>query len=98
MWDLRDAVARKLITIWDSLPMADKKVEPAVGHLGYRGCILRDAAKREWEAFGGLVSLRTKSGVEVRADPVREFEKALIASAPKGRLPEDLLYGGWNQV
>lgn len=98
MWDVRDGVAKKLVEIWDSLPVADEKAESAPGRLGYRGCFLRDATTREWQAVGGVVSLRSKSLVEVRADPVRKFEKNLIASAPKGVLPEALLTGAWNQT
>ena len=98
MWDVRDGVAKKLVEVWDSLPVVDENAEPEAGHLGYRGCFLRDAAKREWQAFGGVVSLRSKSLVEVRSDPVRKFEKSLIASAPKGVLPEELLTGAWNQT
>ena len=98
VWDVRHAVAKKLVEIWDSLPVANEKAEPDSGHLGYRGCFLRDAAQQEWQAFGGVVSLRTKSRVEVRADRVRKFERALIASAPKGVLPEGLLSGAWNQA
>jgi hypothetical protein len=96
VWDVSNVVAKKLVKIWDALVLADKKVQPAPGHLGYRGCFLRDAGTREWDAFGGVVSLESAAGVEFRSDPVRQFETALIASAPKGRLPEGLLSRAWS--
>lgn len=96
VWDVSNVVGKKLVKIWDALALADKKAQPEAGHLGYRGCFLRDAGKREWDAFGGVVSLESAEGVEFRSDPVRQFEAALIASAPKGRLPEGLLSGAWS--
>src|SRR5215469_8248985 len=96
VWDVSDAVARKLVTIWDSLPLAGRKAEPAPRHLGYRGCFLRDAKNGEWDAFGRVVAHASPSGVELRVDAAREFERTLVSSAPQGVLPEDLLTGAWS--
>lgn len=96
VWKVSNVVARKLVKIWDALALADKKTKPAPGHLGYRGCCLRDPGKREWDAFGGVVTLESAAGVEFRSDPVRKFEATLIASAPKGLLPQGLLSGAWS--
>jgi hypothetical protein len=51
--------------------------------LGYRGCRLEAPDGRVWTAFRELVSL----GADGRRDGGREFERALIASAPAGILP-----------
>jgi hypothetical protein len=96
VWDVSDAVANKLVTIWESLPLAGRKAEPAPRHLGYRGCFLRDAKNGEWDAFGRVVVRASSSGVELRVDAARDFERTLVSSAPKGVLPEDLLTGGWS--
>jgi hypothetical protein len=76
------AVANKLETIWNSLePCAESP--PIAPPLGYRGCRLK-CDQREWFAFGGVVS----SGERFRCDIERRFEKTLLASAPRGLLPQ----------
>src|SRR5215471_14176482 len=82
-WPLSAEVGRRLQILWSSLP-ATEKTAPNPSRLGYRGAFLRASLHHQWIAFGGLVSLKTLSGIEVRADVERQFEKDLLASAPKG--------------
>jgi hypothetical protein len=42
-------------------------------------------------ASNGLVSLRTSSGIQVRKDAARKFEKMLLSLASQGLLPEGLI-------
>src|SRR5215469_9015499 len=86
-WSLSGQVVKKLQKLWESMPPVDEKWKPLSGRLGYRGSFLKGPGNREWAAFKGLVSLRTHTGIQVRADIGREFEKTLISSAPKGVLP-----------
>ena len=56
--------------------------------LGYRGCCLR-SADAEWVAYGAVVTCKLESGsVEHRSDPGRQLERALLATAPVGVVPE----------
>jgi hypothetical protein len=64
---------------------------PVSTGLGYRGTVLRGPRDREWIAFQGIVSLKTPTGIEVRIDKSRELEKALLASAPAGLLPPEMV-------
>jgi hypothetical protein len=88
-WPVSAAAARRFENLWSRLP-ATGKPAPNPSRLGYRGAFLRASLHREWIAFRGLVSLKTPVGIEVRADVERQFEKDLLASAPKGLLPADL--------
>ena len=88
-WPVSAAAAKRLQSLWTALP-APTEPAPNPSRLGYRGTFLRDPLHREWIAFGGLVSLTTPTGIEVRADPNNQFEKDLLASAPKGLLPQHL--------
>src|SRR5215510_5284593 len=85
-WPVSAAAAGRLQNLWSTLP-ATGKPAPNPSRLGYHGAFLRASLDREWIAFGGLVSLKTPVGIEVRADAERQFEKDLLASAPKGVLP-----------
>jgi len=85
-WNASKTAVRKLHRLWDAKQPAHEKPSPP--GLGYRGVFLRAPDGREWTAFNGLVSLTTPAGTESRTDPTREFEKSLLASAPKGLLPE----------
>jgi hypothetical protein len=96
VWKVSNSVVKKLLELWNSLPITHAKAEAHPGMLGYRGCFLRGPGNREWVAFNGLVSLRTPKGVETRKDVARELEKQLFSSAPPGLLPDDLLRGKWS--
>lgn len=94
-WSVRPSVAENLQRIWNALAPAEKQPTPGIG-LGYRGCFLRGPGGREWFAFEEAASLRSPAGVEVRYDVNRGFEQALLASAPKGLLPEALPQSEWR--
>jgi hypothetical protein len=87
-WRVSQSVVRKLQQVWDSMPQ-EPQPEPSAAGLGYRGAFLHGPHDREWIAFKGIVSLKTPTGAEVRIDKSREFEKALLASAPAGLLPPE---------
>jgi len=42
----------------------------------------------EWFAYGGVVTLKTGGQPESRQDKNRNFERLVLASAPKKLLPE----------
>lgn len=86
-WEISKEVAKKLLELWDALPPSSG-AEPSTSRLGYRGVFLRGPGGREWKAFDGAASLSGHGGVEVRIDIAREFEKNLMASAPKDLLPD----------
>src|SRR5215475_8924315 len=88
-WPVSKTLVRKLQQLWETLPRSREKPRPS--GLGYRGTFLRTPDDREWLAFSGIISLTTSSGSESRNDPDREFESALLCSAPSGVLPQDLL-------
>jgi hypothetical protein len=88
-WSVSTAAARRLQDLWSTLPVTEKTA-PDPSRLGYRGAFLRTSLQQQWIAFSGLVSLQTPFGIEVRADIERQFEKDLLATAPKGLLPADL--------
>jgi len=88
-WRVSQPVVRKLQKLWKAMPLISQP-EPNSPGLGYRGTCLRGSRDREWIAFQGIVSLKTPAGIEVRTDDAREFEKALLASAPAGLLPPEV--------
>lgn len=98
VWDVPEAHAQKLIKLWESLPAAiKKKTQPSPGGLGYRGSFLKGPQGREWTVFDAAVTLKSPAGSEVRADPARNFEQNLLASAPPDLLPDGLLDSSWAQ-
>jgi len=92
-WPVSKSVALQLQKLWDTLPPQPKPGPDPPG-LGYRGAFLRGPGNREWAAFAGVVSLNTQDLFESRSDNAREFESALLASAPAGILPPKLPLGG----
>lgn len=90
VWDLSAHDAAALDRRWSTLAPHAGAVPTPPG-LGYRGCVLRGPG-REWRAYGGVVTLQTSAGTaEARADPVRAFERALLATAPPGTVPAMVL-------
>jgi hypothetical protein len=94
-WKIYKRTVTKLQELWESLPPADENLEPRAARLGYRGCFLKGSDNREWAAFKGLVSLKTSTGIQARSDALREFERTLLSSSPKGLLPVGLLESNW---
>jgi len=89
-WTSAPEVVRRLQEIWESLTPTMASLPPAPP-LGYRGCFLKDAAGREWTAYGGVVRLQSAEDSQVRRDEARSFERTLLESAPAGVLPPSLL-------
>jgi hypothetical protein len=89
-WTVSAARAGELEQLWRSLPSWKNGAEPVAPGLGYRGCWLRDPQGREWRAFAGRVVLIGGSR-EVRSDPGRVFELRLLATAPAGTLPSEIV-------
>jgi hypothetical protein len=94
-WKVPGRILRTLQKLWDSFPVAAQAMENPPAKLGYRGCFVRGSKNLEWTAFNGFVHLKTPSGIQTRLDVERVFEKGVLASAPKGLLPESLLEGPW---
>lgn len=89
-WTLTETWARRLETLWQGLePVA--QTPPALPPLGYRGCLTGDPTGRRWHAYRGVVTLTSKGGREVRADPTRNFERLVLESSPPGALPERMV-------
>jgi hypothetical protein len=89
-WPIAPATARALVQLWQSLPETKDPMPPAPP-LGYRGCFLRDDRGRDWRGYGGVVEHAWRRRREARQDPARSFERQLLASAPAGLLPRNLL-------
>jgi hypothetical protein len=84
-WTVPKRLALQLEEIWACLP--ESSDEPALGPpLGYRGSFLEDSSGRRWFTYGGVVTLTTGAGSELRKDKGRAFETLLWKSAPKGLL------------
>lgn len=89
-WVIDEHSAQQLNAIWDTLqPWLGER--PAAPGLGYRGCFLRSRTGQEWFAYGGVVTLQMASGSQSRGDPNRSFEQHLLATAPEGTLPPNLI-------
>ena len=81
-WEIKAAVAARLVRHWKSLPAASQEPGPAPP-LGYRGCFLRDPDGQEWRAFRGIAVM----GRDARRDADHAFERAILSTAPTGLLP-----------
>ncbi len=86
-WGVSEAVVKRVLQLWDAIPPSSNN-EESTSRLGYRGAFLRAPDGRQWRAFEGAASLTGPDGHEVRTDLARQFEKALLTSAPKGLLPD----------
>jgi hypothetical protein len=84
VWDVGDELAAR----WQTLAPREGDPPPPAPPLGYRGVALVAGDGTRIEAYGGAV---TRDGRELRADPGRAFERALLASAPPGLLPDGIL-------
>jgi len=91
-WVIDEHVAQQLVSIWDTLTPQTGEL-PARPLLGYRGCFLRNHLGQEWLAYKEVVTLQMAGDSQSRSDPDRSFEKHLLASAPEGLLPPNLVEG-----
>ena len=58
--------------------------------LGYRGCKVLCGEREVWNVYGGVL----RRGRERRVDAGREFEQAVLRSAPRGVIPPEV----WKEV
>jgi|SRR4029077_523310 len=92
VWSVAPDVAHELEGIWEPLPVSNSPgLAVSAPPLGYRGCFLRNPDGTEWSAFAGIVTCRSGTGAVSRRDIGREFERAVLATAPAGVLPSDLI-------
>jgi hypothetical protein len=84
-WMVPSATADSLAVQWETLAAAAPVAPPPP--LGYRGVVLHAPDDVTWEAFAAVVQRRADTGVEVRADPGRAWERRLLDTAPAGLLP-----------
>lgn len=89
-WSLDEEAGSKLQQLFEALEKHDGPTVSAPP-LGYRGVFLRDNAGHEWFAYREVVTLREANRSEARKDAGREFERAIVASAPEGLIPPALL-------
>lgn len=89
-WSIGPEDARRLKSLWSAMESYEG-TPPEAPVLGYRGCFLRASGKREWFAYGGVVTLKTPAGSESRKDNNREFEALLLSSAPDGAIPRQVV-------
>jgi hypothetical protein len=89
-WTLSAEQAGRLEVLWSKLEAANDPTPPAPP-LGYRGAFVRDPQGRRWYAYRGRVVLEAGSAPESRADPERQFESAIIDSAPPEVLPANVV-------
>lgn len=89
-WSLDEAAGSGLQQLFDSL---EKYEGPGVSAppLGYRGVFLRDNAGHEWFAYREVVTLKEANRSDARKDAGRQFERAIVASAPEGLMPPALM-------
>jgi hypothetical protein len=85
VWIVDDRTARRIVDVLPSL-VRTAEPSPAPPSLGYRGSFLRNPEGHEWRAFGGIVETEHNGARDARRDDQRAFEKAVLATAPKGRV------------
>jgi hypothetical protein len=85
-WSLSSGQAAELHRVWSRLRVlcACPASPPA---LGYRGISMRWSSGDEWHALRGVVTHIADGWVEWRKDEGRQFEKALLATAPPDAVP-----------
>jgi hypothetical protein len=91
-WSVPAGQARALLATLQTLPASDR-TQPRRRGLGYRGCWLRAPDGSSWIAADGLVAERSGAASAVRCDDQRAFERAVLATAPAGLLPDHVLAG-----
>ncbi len=90
-WPVTEEVAKQVFAVWKVLQLHDAPL-PASPRGGYGGCFLRFDQDVELFAYGGVVTLMTRSRSESRRDDHRDIERLLLASSPDSSLQTDLLH------
>lgn len=85
-WSVDATRARAAVDVFRELPPS-ARAHPAGGGLGYRGCWLRAPDGTTWVAANGLAAERGPAHDDVREDAARDFERAILGTAPDGVLP-----------
>jgi hypothetical protein len=86
-WAISDAKAAEVVSLWSALPATSAREIAA--SLGYRGCVLLEGPRR-WHAFDGVAVMWSGTSSETRNDSARAFERAILATAPAGTIPESV--------
>lgn len=89
-WYVAAATAAALVARFERLPAWGGPV-PDVARLGYRGAWLRAPDGRRWIAFEG-VAWPGPPG-QARRDEGRALERAILATAPPGAIPQGVPLG-----
>jgi hypothetical protein len=88
-WPVSDSDAARLTSIWSTL--ARVPASTLASRLGYFGCVLSNPTRR-WHAFGGIAMMSSASDTETRNDSRRDFERAILATAPAGTIPDAIAF------
>jgi hypothetical protein len=87
VWTITERQRAALVKWWDRLVPTEARPR-AAPPLGYKGVSMVCASGMRWFAYGGVAVLTDAQGADDRrADPARSFERALIATAPRGTVP-----------
>jgi len=87
-WAISARQVERLQDLWNRLPATVRVLAPAP-LLGYRGAAVECSSGRRWWAYHGIAESKTGDTVpECRLDKGRDFEKAILATAPAGLVPE----------
>jgi hypothetical protein len=88
-WPVTDADAERLVALWSALQTM--RAQTSGAGLGYRGCTISRGSRR-WHAFEGIAIMTSGTATEIRADTSRAFERAILATAPAGTIPETVRF------
>ena len=86
VWTITERQRASLIRLWTRLGPTRER-QPTAPSLGYRGAELACPSGERWFAYGGVASLTVNRIEELRADPKRAFERAILETAPRGMVP-----------
>ena|ERR1044071_4624753 len=89
-WSVSEDTGNRLQQLFETLESSQEHTIPAPP-LGYRGAFLRSDSNQQWFAYRGVVTLTELNRSEARRDPGRQFERAIVDSAPEGLIPSALI-------
>lgn len=85
-WPVAQGAVDALEALWQKLDRTETPWSQPPP-LGYRGAFVRDDQGAEFIAYRGAVLRRSGTKSEVRSDPERRFERAIIDAAPPEAVP-----------